>query len=246
MQATSNLSLISPFECAVQFDSLTKKQKRIVTAFLWFYEKRLIGHHDHTRPTIEFIQKMAGCVRSTVCKFLKECFDWFFVSIRQEKNPFEKTFYHNVYEFQTVMFDFLLKIKHMGFLTNWQKHRLKVLDMFCTDKQTAREKTSQIVHEKHQKIGHGSAQNSDPNKDLKKDLNTYKKSVSISDENRKKAYGILRDEGLSHEEAMKISKFYSFDAVFEARKEAHWYRKFKPIQNLPAYFWARCKVYLKK
>lgn len=237
----SQVHNISLFECAVQYDALSKKQKKIVLAFLYYYEKRLLGDHRETYPSEFIIAKIAGCARSTVCKFLKECFDFFFTSITQMRDTFQKTFYKNVYEFQSVMFDFLLKIKHMGFLTDWKKHRLKILDMYCPDKEKFREKISQVVYENDAKIGHGSASKSDTIKDSIKDIDTYKKNVSISDENKRKAYGILIGEGLSHEEAMKLSKFYSLESIFETRQRAHWYKKHKEIKNLPAFFWSMCK-----
>lgn len=238
ISALSNLSL---FECAVQYDSLSQKQKRIILAFLYFYEKKIIGDHKETYPSIERIRKMAGCAKSTVCKFLKECFDFFFKSITKVRNTFQKTFLCNVYEFHSTMFNFLLTMKQYGYLQNWDKHRLKVFDMYCPDKELVAQKLSQIVYEETSKIGPGSAQKSDTIKDSMKDLDTYKKSVSISDENRRKAYGILIGEGLSHEEAMKISKFYSLESIFETRQRAHWYKKHKEIKNLPAFFWSMCK-----
>jgi len=241
--AVTNVSL---FECAVQYDSLSRKQKRIILAFLYFYEKKIIGDHKETHPSVERIRKMAGCAKSTVCKFLKECFDFFFKSISKVRNTFQKTFLCNVYEFHSTMFNFLLTMKQYGYLQNWDKHRLKVFDMYCPDKELIAQKLSQIVYEETPKIGPGSVQKSDTIKDSMKDLDTCKKSVHISDENRRKAYGVLTSEGLSHDEAMKISKGFSFEVIFEARKRAHWYKKHKEIRNLAAFFVHACKSFTQK
>lgn len=255
MSTASEINL-SNHSLVLLYDCLSKSDKKIINAFLYFYECKVYGAYKRIYPSIAKIASMAGCCTRTVDRFLEKHKTLFFEEIYWVRRSVSKKWMSNTYIFNQRFFNIMLQIKKLGFLQNWKAHRSQALEMHDTEREyknsfKATNRTSKDSFNDDSILSNKSLKNTDlsygsPRECRTKEMlhaDTGTKGVpsnqSFSEE-EKKSLKLMVDEGLSPKTATFLAKKFLFDVVFKARDYLHFKKKTSEIANMDAWFRNQC------
>ena len=126
------------------YDMMSPTQKRIASAFAYFYKKQKKGEHKNSYPEQETIAGMAKCSTGSVSRFLhgifgRLCFDKIF---QQKKTVpgVHNAWSSNLHTYNKQFFEVLCFLKEKGWVGNWKKMRSFIITQANEDEEVTKEK----------------------------------------------------------------------------------------------------------
>ncbi len=107
-------------EVLILLELMTKTERKICLAFLWFYEQLLLGKHSQVYPELSTIAKITGCSTRTVLRFIKKFDGQIFQKQSRTTTHGKQT--SNLYLLDNFFFEWVMIFDKLGYIANWETY----------------------------------------------------------------------------------------------------------------------------